>query len=144
MRSGSRWLIGITTAAAVVAPVAYVGYGLYSWDGSPAGIGCSTAVAFAGGSLPVQATEARCTDDDVPQEQAYTAEFRMPREDLAARLAAAFPRVRLGTDDASGLSFGNAHEANGPHPSGQATEIRLRASYDADGTALVRLRAFNG
>ncbi|MBV2154266.1 hypothetical protein [Kitasatospora sp. SUK 42] len=141
MRRRYRWLIGTTAAAAVITPVAYVGWAVYSWDGGPIPVGCSKVMAFAGGSMPAQATGAKCTDDGSLQEAGYTAEFRMPQEDLAARLVAAFPRVRQDTGSAIGLRFSN--EPNDPHPHGQASDLQLRASYEADGTALVELRAFD-
>ncbi|MFD7453246.1 hypothetical protein [Kitasatospora sp. NPDC059827] len=143
MRKRYRWLIGSTAAAAVLAPVAYAGYALANWDGSPAAADCSKVMAFAGGSLPAEATGATCADNGGWQERGYTAEFRMPRTDLAARLAAAFPRVRLDTDTSAGLGFGNAHETDGSRPAEQATVLRLRADYEADGTARVKLDAFN-
>ncbi|MBD0695717.1 hypothetical protein [Streptomyces sp. CBMA123] len=66
----------------------------------------------------------------------------MPRTDLAARPATAFPRVRPDSDSPTGLDYGNAHEATGAHPSGQAAVLRLKATYRADGTAQVKLAAF--
>ncbi|MEU9042211.1 MULTISPECIES: hypothetical protein [unclassified Kitasatospora] len=129
----------------LIAPFAWIGFCalLLTEDGKPHAVGCSEAMEFAGGSIPAQATETVCTDDGGWQDRGYTVEFRMPRAELAQRLAAAFPRVRLGTDNASGLRFGNAHETNATRPSGQAGFLHLDATYDDDGTARVRLGAFD-
>ncbi|MFJ6776756.1 hypothetical protein ACIQOV_38345, partial [Kitasatospora sp. NPDC091257] len=87
MRKRFKCLIGATAAAVVVTPVVYVGYAMTHRDaGSPTTVGCSTVMAFAGGKLPTQAAGASCTDDNTWQEQGYSAEFRMPRADLPARL----------------------------------------------------------
>ncbi|MFJ9697993.1 hypothetical protein [Kitasatospora sp. NPDC101183] len=146
------WLTGGLVAAVLLTPVVYLALiaivwsdigGSWTGPGEPHGTACSKAVAFAGGSLPAQATGAACSDDNAVQEQGYTATFTMPSEDLETRLTTAFPRVRLNQRDATGLNLGNAHEANGPHQGGQAAEVHLKAVYQADGTALVTLRAFD-
>ncbi|MFD8753473.1 hypothetical protein ACFV0O_21220 [Kitasatospora sp. NPDC059577] len=142
MRARLTWLIG-SAAAALVSPFAYAGWALGNWDGSPGAADCSEVMAFADGELPARATEARCTDNGGWQDRGYLAEFRMPREELAQRLTAAFPRVRLTGDTARGLDFGNALGPHATPPGGQASTVSLKAVYDGDGTARVTLEAFD-
>ncbi|MFE4518551.1 hypothetical protein ACFRMQ_30715 [Kitasatospora sp. NPDC056783] len=145
------WITAGLVTAILLGPAVFLALFVVLWNdsdrwldsGASTGTACSRVLAFAGGSLPAQATGASCTDDGAWQVQGCTAEFRMPREELAARLTAAFPRVRLDHEDTAGLSFGNAHEANGSRPRGQAMEVHLKAAYQPDGTALVELRAFD-
>ncbi|MFJ9457097.1 hypothetical protein ACIRST_18665 [Kitasatospora sp. NPDC101447] len=140
-----RWVTGLSLAflgIVLIAPLAFLGFCalLMTEGGKPHAVGCSEAMEFAGGSMPAQATEAVCTDDGGWQDRGYTVEFRMPRDELAQRLTAAFPRVRPGTDNASGLSFGSADASR---PDGQAMFVHLDATYEAGGTARVKLRAFD-
>ncbi|MFD8707393.1 hypothetical protein ACFV1W_33230 [Kitasatospora sp. NPDC059648] len=120
------------------------GYAVTHWEiGGPTAADCSEVMAFAGGKLPAQATEVHCTDKGGWQDRGYDADFRMPREDLAQRLSTAFPRVRLTGGTTAGLDFGNALAPDAKPPGDQAVTVHLKAAYDGDGTALVRLQAFN-
>ncbi|GAA3009493.1 hypothetical protein GCM10010519_45840 [Streptomyces lactacystinicus] len=112
-------------------------------SGEPVKADCSKVVDFAGGSMPAQATGARCTDTSGWQERGYTGEFRMPRTDLAARLVAAFPRVRLISDETWGMTLRNRDETDGNRPRGKAWVVELEITYDNDTTALVKLNATN-
>ncbi|MFJ8626771.1 hypothetical protein ACIRD3_28585 [Kitasatospora sp. NPDC093550] len=143
MRRSYRWLVGTVAAAAVLTPVCYAGWAVSSWDGRPGAADCEEVMAFAGGKLPAQATGVHCTDNGGWQDRGYLAEFRMPREELAQRLTTAFPRVRVTGDGAKGLDFGDALGPQAKPPGGQAMTVRLRAVYDGDGTALVKLEAFD-
>ncbi|MGA5820568.1 hypothetical protein ACPC54_22200 [Kitasatospora sp. NPDC094028] len=144
MRRSYTWLIGAAATAAVLVPAGYAGWAVSTWDGGPGAADCAEAVAFAGGRLPAQATEAHCTDNGGWQERGYLVDFRMPREELAQRLTTAFPRMRLTDDGTQGLDFGDAPGPHGTPPQDQARTVRLKAVYESDGTALVKLRAFDG
>ncbi|WP_188295851.1 hypothetical protein [Streptomyces sp. CBMA156] len=110
-------------------------------SGRPVEADCSKVVDFAGGSMPAEATGARCTDTGGWQEQGYEAEFRMPRADLAARLTAAFPRVRLVDEGTSRMSLRNRDETDENRPRGKAMLVELDVAYESDTTALVKLNA---
>ncbi|SOB83799.1 hypothetical protein [Streptomyces sp. 1331.2] len=145
-RAGRATRLSLTLLGVVlIAPLACFGFLalLLTQGGKPHAATCSEAMGFAGGSMPAEATETVCTDDGGWLDRGYTVEFRMPRAELATRLAAAFPRVRLGTDNATGLSFANAQETDAARPGGQAMFLYLDATYDAGGTARVKLRAFD-
>ncbi|MGV9271584.1 hypothetical protein ACWDRR_43860 [Kitasatospora sp. NPDC003701] len=112
-------------------------------DGSAKRVGCSEVVEFAGASMPAQATGASCTDTNSLMDRGCTAEFRMPRADLADRLTAAFPRVRPVETYGPWLRFVNSQEADGTRPQVQAMFVELDVTYEVDAAALVRVKAFD-
>ncbi|MFD9598609.1 hypothetical protein ACFWA9_38410 [Kitasatospora sp. NPDC059973] len=130
----------------VLSPVVYLALVVFTFaavDGSPKRAGCSEVMEFAGASMPAQATGASCTDTNSLMDRGYTAEFRMPRADLAASLTAAFPRVRQVETYGPGLRFANSQETDGTRPQGQAMFLELDVTYEDDATALVRVKAFD-
>ncbi|MEU1289615.1 hypothetical protein [Kitasatospora sp. NPDC005856] len=112
-------------------------------SGEPVKAACSKVADFAGGSMPEQATGAVCTDTSGWRERGYEAAFRMPRADLAARLVAAFPRVRLISDETWGMTLRNRNESDQDRPEGKAWVVELEITYADDTTALVKLVATN-
>ncbi|MFI9163519.1 hypothetical protein [Kitasatospora aureofaciens] len=143
-----KWLVrGAVSFLAVtlVAAVSYVGYHVLGPDdaGKPTAVSCSEVMKFAGASMPAQATGASCSDSGGWRDRGYTAEFTMPRTNLAQRLTTAFPRMRLTGDRADGLDFSNSQETNETRPSGQAVFLDLKAAYTTEDAARVTLQAFN-
>ncbi|MFJ7910238.1 hypothetical protein [Kitasatospora sp. NPDC096204] len=141
--SRTRWLIRSCVAATLLWPVVWTGVEVYAFFTGNLGADCSKVMVFVGGSMPADAREIHCRNNGGWLDRSYTAEFRMPRTDLAARLAEAFPRVRPGTAYGPGLSFSNSQEPNEARPSRQAMTVYLNAEYDSDGTARVKLQAFD-
>lgn len=144
-----KWVTrGIVTALAL-APLVWIGLAVHEvMSGKvfePHKASCKKATAFAGGRMPEGATDEKCMDDGGWMDRGYTAEFRMPRENVAAKLLEAFPRTRdtsapaTGTDS-GGLSFSNAPETE--IPADQASNITLEVTYEDETTALVTLKAF--
>ncbi|MBB5123042.1 hypothetical protein AF335_12140 [Streptomyces eurocidicus] len=141
-----KWVTRGIVTVVVLAPLVYIGLVVRSVVTGeifePHGTGCGKAVSFAGGRMPEGATDRKCVDDGGWLNQGYTVEFRMPREDVAARLREAFPRTRQVSGFSSAdLEFTNSQETD--RPAGEASHVELEVTYEDEDTASVRLRAFD-
>ncbi len=102
---------------------------------------CTETESFFGGSIPPGATEVVCTNTRGFMDKAYVADFRMPRERLADRLTAAFPRLTVSQSCKADLCLGNRPEErwNGE----LSSHMEVTVTYQRDDTALVHIAAYN-
>ncbi|MFD9607990.1 hypothetical protein ACFWWS_01330 [Streptomyces sp. NPDC059083] len=117
-------------------PIAFVVWGAMAWSGlgETKQVDCSEVMTFARGSLPMSAEDAHCTAAHF-QDTRATAEFRMPRAEVAGWLEAAYPTGKppfsCDTDRCVDVSFDDV------------LWVHVRVAYEDGGTALVRVEAFD-
>ncbi|MFB6842452.1 hypothetical protein [Streptomyces sp. NPDC056361] len=102
--------------------------------GMPKPAACSEVMAFAHGSLPADAEDARCTEAHF-QDTTVEAEFRMPRAGVGAWLKATYPTG----EPALGCEQGRCVDVSYD----DALYVRVRVTYEDGATALVRVEAFD-
>ncbi|MFD8210073.1 hypothetical protein ACFV2S_27180 [Streptomyces sp. NPDC059695] len=117
-------------------PIAFVVWGAMAWSeiGETKQVDCAEVMTFARGSLPVSAEDARCTAAHWQDTQA-TAEFRMPRSEVAGWLEAAYPTGKpafsCDRDRCVDVSFDDV------------LYVHVRVVYEDGVTALVHVEAFD-
>lgn len=122
-------------------PGGCVAWGAYAWSqaGSAHEVPCPEAVAFARGTLPKSAWDAKCTQA-VWLDTQVDAEFRMPEWEAGMWLTATYPGVEpsipCDTDLCLNVQYGDAAPEDGP------VAVDVEVTYEGGGTALVRLLAF--
>ncbi|MEU3557641.1 hypothetical protein [Streptomyces fragilis] len=100
---------------------------------------CAEALAFAGGTLPSGATDARCTVQTWLDTH-YRADFRMPRAEVADWTARNWPAIETRTEFCHPESA--ALCASTDSTGGRAHALNVTVTYEDAGTARVRLEAF--
>lgn len=136
-----RGIVGILIALPVWFAVTVVRSVLSGDPFVPQPTGCSEVAEFAGGRMPEEATDKKCLDDGGWFSRGYTAEFRMPRKDVAARLTRAFPRVTVGYEQPDKLRLSVPGQSEPSQD--QAQCVYIDVTYEDAVTALVKLQAFN-
>ncbi|MFB6634192.1 hypothetical protein ACFCWY_30305 [Streptomyces sp. NPDC056362] len=117
-------------------PIAFVVWGAMAWSGlgETKQVDCSEVMTFARGSLPMSAEDAHCTAAHF-QDTRATADFRMPRSEVAGWLEAAYPTGKppfsCDADRCVDVSFDDV------------LWVHVRVAYEDGGTALVRVEAFD-
>ncbi|MER6094389.1 hypothetical protein ABT154_00680 [Streptomyces sp. NPDC001728] len=138
MRPRPRTWVWVSASVALVcgAPLALLVWGAMAWDeiGESKPVDCAQLMAFARGSLPMSAEDARCTAAHW-QDTRAEAEFRMPRSELGGWLDATYPTgeppYSCEADRCVDVSFD------------ETLYVNLRVTYEDGGTALVRVEAFD-
>ncbi|MFE5593421.1 hypothetical protein [Streptomyces sp. NPDC056549] len=117
-------------------PIGFVVWGAMAWSeiGETKQVDCAEVMTFARGSLPASAEDAHCTAAHWQDTQA-TAEFRMPRSEVAGWLEAAYPTgepaFSCDRDRCVDVSFDDT------------LYVHVRVVYEDGVTALVHLEAFD-
>ncbi|GHF72834.1 hypothetical protein GCM10010218_62540 [Streptomyces mashuensis] len=138
-----KWLKRGLVTALVVLPVWFVVTAVHEFLTAdpfpPRPTRCTKVEDYAGGRIPEEATDVKCLDTSGWQDTSYTAEFRMPRKDVAARLVRAFPRagIRHGQVDKQMLPPSAQNDSAG----GEASSVYIDIAYEGTDTALVKLEA---
>ncbi|MER7111575.1 hypothetical protein [Streptomyces sp. NPDC000229] len=138
---GRYWWIWVTLLGVLGVPAGCVAWGAYALteSGRAQEVPCDKAVAFAQGTLPKSAWDARCTQAAWLDTQVH-AEFRMPDRESGMWLAATYPGVEpslsCDTDLCLNVQYGDAAPTDGP------VAVNVEVTYEGGGTALVRLLAF--
>jgi hypothetical protein len=131
----------IALAAVVVAGVWWLWATAEALEESTAGheAPCAEALAFAGGTLPSGATDARCTVQSW-QDTYYQADFRMPRGEVADWTARNWPALKTRTEfcHPESAALCGSTDSTG----GQAHALNITVIYEGADTARVRVEAF--
>ncbi|MER7908920.1 hypothetical protein [Streptomyces sp. NPDC096068] len=117
-------------------PTALLAWGATAWDetGKAQPADCAGVMAFARGTLPADARDARCTAAHW-QESQVVAEFRTDRAGVGSWLAATYP------DGEAPPSC--ARDACRSVEYGEELSVRVAIAYEDGETALVRVEAFD-
>ncbi|MER5477343.1 hypothetical protein ABT026_10200 [Streptomyces sp. NPDC002734] len=100
---------------------------------------CPEALAFAGGTLPSGATDARCTVQSW-MDTYYRADFRMPRADVADWMSHNWPAMETRTEFCHPKSA--ALCASTDSTGGQAHSLTVTVTHEDADTARVHVEAF--
>lgn len=145
VRSTTNWPCVIAAVPAVVALCFFAALVAYGWVFSqalkPHSVDCAETESFFGGSIPPGATDVVCTNTGGFMDQAYDADFRMPRERLADRLTAAFPRLTVSQSCKADLCLHNGPDERWDGELSSYMEVTV--TYQRDDTALVHIAAYN-
>ncbi|MEU7070759.1 hypothetical protein AB0B30_08070 [Streptomyces narbonensis] len=117
-------------------PLAFLVWGAMVWDdiGKEKPYDCAEAMAFARGRLPAGAEDARCTERHF-QDSFVTADFRMPRAEVAPWLAATYPTGTTEPTCKQDLCVDVSYD--------QLLYVDVQVTYEDGDTALVRVEAFD-
>ncbi|QGZ49726.1 hypothetical protein GPZ77_16295 [Streptomyces sp. QHH-9511] len=124
-------------------PLALLVWGAIAFGqaGDPKPVDCAQAMKWAQATLPKSAREPRCATASW-LDTYVTADFRMPRAEVAGWLAGTYPGTEpdkqefCEADLCLNVQYGQAVEPHGP------VAVDVKVTYEGE-TALVRLRAFN-
>ncbi|MEU6619467.1 hypothetical protein ABZ926_01560 [Streptomyces litmocidini] len=117
-------------------PIAVLVWGAMAWSeiGETKQVDCAEMMTFARGSLPASAGDARCTAAHW-QDTRATAEFRMPRAEVAGWLEATYPTGEP--------AFGCEQDRCVDVSYDETLYVHVRVTYEDGVTALVRVEAFD-
>ncbi|MFE1231208.1 hypothetical protein [Streptomyces sp. NPDC058745] len=133
----STWIwVSVLVTLCCGGPLALLVWGALAWSsaGDATGVSCTEAMDFARGSLPASAGHARCTEAHW-QETRVTADFLMPRGEVADWLAATYPAGEPPYSCAGDLCLKVSYD--------EALYVDVRVTYEDADTAHVRLSAFD-
>ncbi|MET9880225.1 hypothetical protein ABZZ36_37295 [Actinacidiphila glaucinigra] len=144
VRSTTNWPY-VIAAIPTVAALVFFALLAYAWVFAhalkPHSVDCAETEPFFGGSMPPGATEVVCTNTRGFMDQAYDADFRLPRERLADRLTAAFPRLRVSQSCKADLCLHNRPDEQRNDELSSYMEVTV--TYQRDDTALIHIAAYN-
>ncbi|WP_418958242.1 hypothetical protein [Streptomyces tritici] len=146
-RRGRRrlWIaLGVSTVLCGL-PVGFVVWTAASFEraGEPQPVDCAEAMAWAGATLPKSAEGARCSGTSWLDTH-LSAEFRMPRDEVAGWLAGTWPSGEQRTEFCAGdadLCVAVEREQLPPDPAGPAA-VNVRVRWEGADTAFVDVSAF--